>query len=139
MVLGQNAGARALEEFDAARGYDKPLFFGNWTATRALETVDFESASPSARAKWNAGERGPLRLAAGEELQLPLAFPLPAGERWRLIVTGGGAGFPHNGKSFRGFSTQWKKVFHSVENFSPGRARRRIARNAPAYGDRRSW
>ena len=25
-------------------------------------------------------------------------------------------GFPHNGKSFRGFSTQWKKVFHTVEN-----------------------
>ena len=23
--------------------------------------------------------------------------------------------FPHNGKSFRDFSTQWKKVFHSVE------------------------
>ena len=39
--------ARALAEFDAARGYDKPLFFGNWTATRALETVDFESAPPS--------------------------------------------------------------------------------------------
>ena len=116
MVLGQNASARALAEFDAARGYDKPLFFGNWTATRALETVDFESAPPSARAKWNAGESGPLRLAAGEELQLPLAFPLPAGERWRLVVTGGGAGFPHHGKSFRGFSTPWKKVFHSVEN-----------------------
>jgi prepilin-type processing-associated H-X9-DG protein/prepilin-type N-terminal cleavage/methylation domain-containing protein len=24
--------------------------------------------------------------------------------------------FPHNGKKFPGFSTQWKKVFHSVEN-----------------------
>jgi hypothetical protein len=24
--------------------------------------------------------------------------------------------FPHNGKSFRDFSTQWKKCFHSVEN-----------------------
>jgi hypothetical protein len=26
--------------------------------------------------------------------------------------------FPHNGKSFRDFSTQWEKVFHSVENVS---------------------
>jgi hypothetical protein len=24
--------------------------------------------------------------------------------------------FPRNGKSFRDFSTQWKKCFHSVEN-----------------------
>ena len=24
--------------------------------------------------------------------------------------------FPHNGKMFRDFSTQWKKCFHSVEN-----------------------
>ena len=24
--------------------------------------------------------------------------------------------FPHNGKSFRDFSTQWKNFFHSVEN-----------------------
>jgi len=28
--------------------------------------------------------------------------------------------FPHNGKSFRDFSTQWKKCFHSVENLVLG-------------------
>ena len=61
LVLGQNAGARALEEFDAARGYDKPLFFGNWTATRALEAVDFATAAPGTRAAWGAGEAGPLQ------------------------------------------------------------------------------
>ena len=113
LVLGQNAGARALEEFDAARGYDKPLFFGNWTKTRALEAVDFESAPPGVRAQWGAGESGPLRLEDGQELKLPLAFPLPAGERWRLTVTGGGPGFPQGGNKF---STVWKKVFQSVEN-----------------------
>ena len=119
-VLGQNAGARALEEFDAARGYDKPLFFGRWTKTRALETVDFDAAPPSVRAKWGAGESGPLRLEDGQALTLPLAFPLPEGERWRLTVTGGGPGFPQGGKKF---STPWKKslsrysgIFHTVEN-----------------------
>ena len=122
-VLGQNAGARALEEFDAARGYDKPLFFGNWTKTRALETVDFAVAPPSVRAKWGAGESGYLRLEDGQELVLPLAFPLPEGGRWRLTIEGGGEGFPHYGKKFStvwkktgGFSTVWKKVFHGVEN-----------------------
>jgi peptide/nickel transport system permease protein len=115
MVLGQNAGARSLEEFDAARGYDKPLFCGNWTKTRALEFVDFDDAPASVRAKWGVGESGWLQLKADEELALPLAFPLRAGERWRLVVEGRGEGFPHNGKSFRGFSTQWKKVFHTVE------------------------
>ena len=122
MVLGQNAGARALEEFDAARGYDKPLFCGNWTKTRALETVDFETAPPGVRAAWGAGESGPLRLEAGQELAVPFAFPLPDGERWRLTVVGGGPGFPRRGKNFStvwkktgDFSTVWKKVFHGVE------------------------
>ena len=105
LVLGQNAGARALEEFDAARGYDKPLFCGNWTKTRALEPVDFATAAPGVRAAWGAGESGPLRLAAGQELALPFAFPLPADGRWRLTVVGDGPGFPQNGTI----------VFHGAE------------------------
>ena len=112
LVLGQNAGARALEEFDAVRGYDKPLFCGNWTQTRALEAVDFETAAPGVRAAWGAGERGPLRLEDGQELALPFAFPLPDGARWRLTVEGRGAGFPRSGKNS---STAWKKVFQSAE------------------------
>ena len=122
MVLGQNAGARSLEEFDEARGYNKPLFFGAWAPTRALETVDFEKAPPGLRAKWGAGETGWLRLEPGQELALPFAFPLPEGERWRLTIEGRGEGFPQCGKKFStlwknnvDFSTPWKKVFHTVE------------------------
>jgi len=116
MVLGQNAGARSLEEFDEARGYNKPLFFGNWTATRALEFTDFENAPPSVRARWGVGDTGTLHLEDGEELILPLAFPLPEGERWRLTVMGRGDGFPRQKKSLPEFSMVWKKVFHGVEN-----------------------
>jgi peptide/nickel transport system permease protein len=105
LVLGQNAGARALEEFDAARGYAKPLFCGNWTKTRALEPVDFATAAPGVRAAWGAGESGPLRLEAGQELAIPFAFPLPAAGRWRLTVVGEGPGFPPDGKI----------VFHGAE------------------------
>ena len=112
LVLGQNAGARALEEFDAARGYDKPLFCGNWTKTRALEPVDFAVAAPGARAAWGAGESGPLRLEAGQELAIPFAFPLPENETWRLTVVGAGPGFPPGGTKV---SATWKTVFHGVE------------------------
>ena len=113
-VLGQHADARSLAEYEAARGYDKPLFCGNWTATRALEAVYFETAPPGVRARWGAGQDGWLRLEDGEALHLPLAFLLPAGERWRLTVAGRGAGFPQHGSgSCR--TTQWKKNFHTVE------------------------
>jgi hypothetical protein len=36
----------------------------------------------------------------------------------KVFMAGSIASFPHNGKSFRDFSTQWKKCFHSVENRS---------------------
>ena len=107
MVLGQNAGAASLEEFDAAHGYNKPLFFGNWAPTRALESVTFdENTPPSVRAKWGAEGDGPLRLEAGEELKVPFAFELPAGENWRLTVEWADAkSFPTIGKIF---SNHWK-------------------------------
>lgn len=108
MVLGQNAGARSLEEFDAARGYAKPLFCGNWTRTRALEAVDFGNAPPRVRAQWGADDSGWLRLEAGQTLELPLAFPLPAGDRWRLTVAGRGEGFPRGGERS---ARIWKREF----------------------------
>lgn len=115
IVLGQNAGARSMEEFDEARGYNKPLFFGNWTDTRALEFVDFREAPPSVRARWNAGESGPFVLEEGKSLELPLVFPLTEGERWRLTVVGRGAGFPGDRKALPGVSMVWKNVFHGME------------------------
>jgi hypothetical protein len=116
LVLGQNAGARSLEEFDAARGYDKPLFCGRWTKTRALETVYIATSRPGARGGLGRGRHGGLRLRRlGQELVLPLAFPLPADCRWRLTVEGRGPVFHRRNQ----FSTAWKKVFHGVKNGIP--------------------
>ncbi|MDR0993224.1 MAG: ABC transporter permease [Verrucomicrobiota bacterium] len=114
MVLGQNADARSLEEFDEVRGYNKPLFFGRWTPTRALEEVDFRQAPPGVRRRWGLGGEGPLRLAESEALQIPLAFPLPKGGTWRVTVRGTGAGFPQSGKFF---STLWKKNDSSLRTW----------------------
>jgi peptide/nickel transport system permease protein len=128
MVLGQNAGAASLEEFDAAHGWNKPLFYGNWAPTRALEEVVFDADTPpSVRAKWGAAAEGdgPLKLAEGDVLEIPYAFELPAGETWRLTVTGRGEGFGDGfgkEKSFpiigKFFSNHWKKrekIFQSLE------------------------
>jgi len=45
MVLGNKATAESLEEFDEARGYNKPLFFGSRTQTRAYEDHAFSDGS----------------------------------------------------------------------------------------------
>ena len=42
MGEGKNASPLDLENYDEVRGYNKPLFFGNWAKTRALEDNDFE-------------------------------------------------------------------------------------------------
>jgi hypothetical protein len=42
--------------------------------------------------------------------------------------------FPHYGKHFQDFSTLWKKVFHTVENFPVAASRLGVARRR-----RRIW
>lgn len=63
VVLGQHAGPASLAAFDAKYGYDKPLFFGNWADSRALNS----------EAK-----------LADNNIVKPL-FPLSAG-KWRLVL-----------------------------------------------------
>ncbi|MBP5225875.1 MAG: ABC transporter permease [Kiritimatiellae bacterium] len=64
VVLGKNASAEALADFDARFGYDKPLLVGRWTQIRALPDL------PVARLQVDAQSgRAPL----------PLTYPLPEG------------------------------------------------------------
>jgi len=122
-VLGKNASARMLEDFDEQRGFNKPLLCGWWTRTRAFEDLDLARVADP----W--GETGGVtRIAGGVALApgvypLRLAFPPTAGAAYRWMLDGrltpGGrarlrdaAGHEQN----LDFSNHWKKVFQSLEN-----------------------
>jgi peptide/nickel transport system permease protein len=64
IVLGKNATAAALAEFDARFGYDKPLVLGRWTDIRALGHVAVSSLPASDKTG-----RSPL----------PMTYALPPG------------------------------------------------------------
>ena len=66
VALGQHANAASLAAFDARHGYDKPLLFGHWAPSRAID------------------EAAPVP----EDGRLVPAFPLSAGT-WRLRLPDG--------------------------------------------------
>ena len=66
VALGQHANAASLAAFDARHGYDKPLLFGHWAKSRAID------------------EAAPLPA----DHCLTPAFPLTEGT-WRLRLPGG--------------------------------------------------
>jgi len=93
LALGKNASARALEEFDEQRGFNKPLLIGRWSPTRAYGGGGFDrDAGPwrgleGVRHLPAAGrDPGRISLEAGREVAAPLAFGLrPDTEhQWRL-------------------------------------------------------
>ena len=80
VVLGKNASARALEEFDEQRGYNKPLLFSRWTTTRALS----DTLPVSGKA--------PLTDLTAEAWPVPLAFGLRPHTGYRLCALTDGKG-----------------------------------------------
>ena len=83
LALGKNASARALEEFDEQRGFNKPLLIGRWSPTRAYGGGGFDrDAGPwrgleGVRHLPAAGrDPGRISLEAGREVAAPLAFGL---------------------------------------------------------------
>jgi len=94
MTLGKNVSPKALEEFDEQRGFNKPLFFGNWTKTRAFADNDFErnasfwKDNPSvswAPAKNNCGNH--VVLAPGKDFFIPVVFNLKPDKKYRWIIS----------------------------------------------------
>lgn len=131
-VLGQHAQAETLEAFDELRGFNKPLFFGRTTKTRAYEDSDFERTAGD----WQGMDgvmytNGMIILAEGGEYALPLKFNLRDDCEYELKIEGRTDGFPMVGlpseasakaeKKKLNLSNDWKKItlrFQGLENMT---------------------
>ncbi len=96
LTLGKNVSPKMLEDFDEQHGFNKPLFFGYWTTTRAYDsnrTQPFPPAwrrSPGVTVTNNPAGRPVLVLEGAEPIDAPVLFPLPTNSltRWTLSCVG---------------------------------------------------
>lgn len=91
VALGKTASPRALEEFDEQRGFNKPLFMGFWTTTRALPAWNGDAgaglwAGVKGAEYVREGKKGWIRLEAGQPCRVPLAFALKSGKVYRVSL-----------------------------------------------------
>jgi len=89
MVLDKHADAKALEDFDEQRGYNKPLLFGLWTQTRAFEDAQFLDHAGCWKNDTNVTHdpvAQQVQLAKGRYV-LPLTFALYPDTRYRWQMT----------------------------------------------------
>jgi len=94
MTLGKNVSPKALEEFDEQRGFNKPLFFGNWTKTRAFRDNYFKHNASfwreNSSVSWELGKNKGIShvvLSPGNDYVVPLAFELKEGVKYRWIIS----------------------------------------------------
>ena len=125
-VLGPHAQPDTLESFDEQRGFNKPLFIGTRTTTRAYADSNFERSADVWQGKegitWT---NGTIILAAGGEYALPVKFTLRTDCEYELEVEGRATGFPMFGENQLKLSKDWKKIslrFQTLEKIIPGGA-----------------
>jgi len=133
-VLGPHAQADTLEAFDEQRGFNKPLFFGFKTTTRAYEDSDFKRTAGDWRGVDGVTHtNGMIILAEGGEYALPLKFDLRDDCEYEVEIEARTDGFPLlRSSSFAGqanskdrklkVSNGWKKttvVFQCLEKIIP--------------------
>jgi peptide/nickel transport system permease protein len=99
LTLGKNVSPRMLEDFDEARGFNKPLFVGFWTSTRAYAS-DRKSPFPPAWRKQEGAvqtqavdrvfgfpvKRPALVLEGDRPFEPPVLFPLSTNDLYRWTV-----------------------------------------------------
>lgn len=99
---GKNTPPELLEDFDESRGYNKPLFFGNWVSTRVFDRTRFNrnasvfASVPGVEYHAEAeGRAGHLFLGENDPVTIPLAFSARADTRyeWRIRCRGGESPF----------------------------------------------
>ncbi len=96
LTLGKNVSPRMLEDFDEQHGFNKPLFFGFWTGTRAYASdrvVPFPPAwrrLPGASVTNGPADRPVLVLEGAGPFEAPVLFALPTNTlyRWTAVCTG---------------------------------------------------
>ncbi|MDD5484361.1 MAG: ABC transporter permease [Kiritimatiellae bacterium] len=94
MTLGKNVSPGALEEFDEQRGFNKPLFFGNWTKTRAFSDNAFTRNASSWREHesvvWVPGKKnraGYVLFPPDSRFPVPLEFNLKPETGYRWVIS----------------------------------------------------
>jgi len=83
VILGEKSSPKQLEDFEAARGLDRPLFFGYWMQTRALEDMSVGQMVK----EWGDDKKtfdAAFLLEPGLEQSIPFGFALDTNEVYRL-------------------------------------------------------
>ena len=95
-VLGQHASQQSIAAFDAANGYDLPLFFGRWATVDAVrrggEGTDLAfPLQPAVYALPGASEAvlTPSEATSGETRRVPAEEEVAVPEGWRLVSAPG--------------------------------------------------
>jgi peptide/nickel transport system permease protein len=88
MAMGEakNASPLDLEQYDEVRGYNKPLFFGNWTTTRAHDDTRFDinaGAWSSVDGVDYAADQHTVEILS-DKVVFPLAFDLRPSTQYRF-------------------------------------------------------
>ncbi len=93
LMLGKHVSPKMLEDFDETRGYNKPLFFGHWTRTRAYESDRRTPFPPAWRQLPGAGltngsSGATVLILEGEgPFAVPLLFAPPTNSLYRWTVS----------------------------------------------------
>ena len=116
-VLGRHVTPQSLEEFDEQRGFNKPLFIGTRTTTRAYADSNFERSAGDWQGLpgviWT---NGTITLAAAGEYTLPLKFALRTDCEYELEIEKRTGGAP---------AGEWEKTsrrFKTLEKIVTGNA-----------------
>ena len=94
-ILGKNVSLEQLENFDEQRGFNRPLFFGTRTKTRAYEDIDFSKGA----GKWNSWtnvvyseKTKTIKIAPNTKVN-PVGLDLNQDQKYEWTITYRGSGF----------------------------------------------